>query len=122
MGSLYSISGFFYKRAPEKFVTFGGAFAREIEDLESPIVGCLVDMYGVSDIEGKINDFLLEFKKKYYDGRVMDYEFIFNKKKGLWEGKYSVKEEKLAAICKIHEDFRNLRPGTDEYESVAEIA
>ncbi len=120
MGSLYSISGLFFERVPRGIVPFGGSFMRENEDVESSIEGGLLDYYGNSDINGKISDSELEFRKRYENkGYEILYEFRFDKEKDCWLGEYSIGGFVGRAVCKIHEDFRGLQPAFHTLESVA---
>lgn len=57
-----------------------------------PFNGCLVDCYGNSEINGEISPHELDFKKFYrHNGNQIQYHF--EKKSGIWIGKYSARKD-----------------------------
>ena len=113
MTTLYSIAGFFNQNTP-----FGGFFLHgdELKALGKNcfnLEGMLSDVYGASSIRGNmIPTISINFIKTYILGNVIDYQFIFNEKMGLWEGHYKFSEGKIiqegTAECKINPAFESL--------------
>jgi hypothetical protein len=85
---LFSIAGFFSdKYNPDlNCVAFGGYFRYDLAD-KVVCDGQLADAFGLSSIEGRMTDEILEFNKKYSGRRdIIHYEF---KKQGeIWVGQY----------------------------------
>ncbi len=81
---LYSIAGWFIDASINTATAFGGYFRfnKKYKLIEE---GQLTDIYGSSTLEGKIDDNLLEFEKRYSDCKFI---YKFKKQKGIWVGRF----------------------------------
>jgi len=98
---LYSIAGYFCqpKRGFDA-VAFGGYFRYDVLD-KLVLDGQLIDRFGPSTIEGRMDDEVLVFDKEYQSrGYALTYEFT--KRNGIWVGDYAGKttgKGKAQCVC-----------------------
>lgn len=87
MAELHSITGLFFERFPG-ISPWGGYFIRGTEEDESSIEGKLVDLDGISDINGTMDPELLEFRKQYEANNEESFDYKFSMGNGIWVGEY----------------------------------
>lgn len=85
---LFGIVGWFSQ--PEMDIdcaAFGGYFRYDVKD-KLVVDGQLIDLFGKSKIEGKMDETSLEFVKKYSDLSSSNIHYKFVKQNGIWVGSY----------------------------------
>jgi|SRR3989344_4446811 len=103
MSELYSITGLFHQDFPG-IIPWGGYFIKENDGGEC-IEGKLIDIYGGSTINGKMDSNVLKFLKRYGEknnSEFFDYEFLLVD--GIWRGEFSnpLVDYRGKALCKTN--------------------